>query len=194
MAEIVLFHHAHGLTPGVTALADRWRVDGHVVHVPDLFDGATFDDLADGVAFAERIGFDEIADRGMRAVADLPSRLVVVGLSLGVLPAQRLAQTRGGAVGAVLVSACVPLGAFGDVWPGDLPLQVHLQADDPIVVDDGDLDAARELVASTADGELFISPGADHLTIDASLPSFDPAAAQLFLERVARLLARIDAV
>lgn len=54
MAEILLFHHAQGRTPGVRAFAETLRAAGHAVHVPDLYDGATFDDLDAGVVHAER--------------------------------------------------------------------------------------------------------------------------------------------
>src|SRR5215212_681288 len=74
MAELLLFHHAEGLTPGVLA--------------------------AEG----------------------LPEGLVYLGFSLGVLPAQMLAQTRAGARAAVLFHSCVPASEFGG-WPPGVPLQ-----------------------------------------------------------------------
>lgn len=40
MAEVLVFHHAHGRTPGVLAFADDIRRAGHTVHVPDLYEGA----------------------------------------------------------------------------------------------------------------------------------------------------------
>jgi hypothetical protein len=43
----------------------------------------------------------EVIERGTRAVEDLPAGLVYAGFSLGVLPAQKLAQTRPGARGAL---------------------------------------------------------------------------------------------
>lgn len=36
MAEVLLFHHALGRTPGVLAFADDLRRVSHTVHVPDL--------------------------------------------------------------------------------------------------------------------------------------------------------------
>jgi dienelactone hydrolase len=69
MAELLLFHHAQGLTAGCLAFADELRAGGHVVHAPDLYDGKTFADLADGVGYAEQVGFDTIIDRG-RLAAD----------------------------------------------------------------------------------------------------------------------------
>ena len=94
MAEVVLFHHAQGLTAGCLAFANALRAAGHIVHTPDLYDGKTFTALADGLAYAEDVGFGTILERGERAAGGLPTGLVYAGFSLGVMPAQKLAQTR----------------------------------------------------------------------------------------------------
>ena len=52
----MLFHHALGLIPGVTAFADELRTAGHTVHTPDLFEGRTSASLEEGVAHAQEIG------------------------------------------------------------------------------------------------------------------------------------------
>ena len=188
MTEVVLFHHSHGLTPGVEAFAEHLAEAGHTVHVPDLFEGRVFVDMADGMAYVGEVGFGAIAERGRLAAEGLPADVVYVGFSLGVLPAQMLAQTKPGAVGALLVSACVPVSEFGDAWPASVPVQVHAMAADPVFVDDGDLDAARDLVAGAADGELFLYPGDKHLFADRSLSSYDEVAAVLMMERVLAFL------
>ena len=114
MAEVVLFHHALGLNDPVRRFADALRNAGHTVHTPDLYDGRTFDTIEDGVAYSEEIGGPmAMVDRGRVAVESLPSEVVYVGFSLGVLPAQSLAQTRPGARGAVLCYAALPLGQWG---------------------------------------------------------------------------------
>jgi dienelactone hydrolase len=189
MAEVVVFHHAQGLTPGVVAFADDLQHAGHTVHTPDLFDGRTFETVGAGVAHAEEIGFGEVIERGSRAVDGLPEGLVYVGFSLGVLPAQALAQTRPGTRGAVFVHSCVPVSEFGSAWPDGVPVQVHAMEADPYFVDDGDLDAARALVAEAADAELFLYPGDQHLFADRSLGSYDEDAAALLTERVLTFLA-----
>ncbi|MFD7623615.1 dienelactone hydrolase, partial [Streptomyces sp. NPDC059802] len=140
MAEVFLFHHAQGLTPGVIAFADALRGEGHTVHTPDLYEGHTFDTLEAGLAYAEKTGFDELLDRGVRAAADSPEELVHIGFSLGVLPAQKLAQTRPGALGAVFVHSCVPSSAFG-AWPSRLPVRIHAMEADRLFTDEGDPDA-----------------------------------------------------
>jgi dienelactone hydrolase len=185
MAEVVLFHHAQGLTPGVMAFADELRAAGHTVHTPDLFDGRTFGSIEEGMRYAEEIGFpDEVIDRAARAVEQLPAELVYAGFSLGVLPAQKLAQTRPGARGALLFYSCVPVSAFGSAWPDGVPVQVHGMDADPIFVGEGDIDAARELVNQAEDAELFLYPGDQHYFADSSLPSYDPDATALLTRRV----------
>lgn len=189
MAEVVLFHHALGLTPGIVALAEELRHAGHTVHTPDLFEGRTFGSVDEGVAHAQDIGFGEVTERGVRAVEALPAGLIYAGISLGVLPAQKLAQTRPGARGALLLEACVPASEFGAGWPDDVPVQVHGMDADPSFAGEGDLDAARELVGQARDAELFLYPGDAHLFTDSSLPSYNPAATALLTERVLAFLA-----
>src|SRR5881397_1116171 len=116
MAELLLFHHAQGQTPGFLAFADDLRAAGHVVHTPDLYDGNTFAELDDGVGYAKQVGFGTIAERGQAAAEGLPNELVYAGFSLGVMPAQMLAQTRPGAKGALLLHSCFPASEFGDAW------------------------------------------------------------------------------
>ena len=189
MAEVVLFHHAQGLTPGVVAFADELRRAGSVVHTPDLFEGRTFGTIEEGMAFAEQAGFpDEVIGRGVRAVEGLPAGLVYAGFSLGVLPAQMLAQTRPGARGALLFYSCVPVSAFGSGWPDGVPAQVHGMDADPIFVGEGDIDAARELVEQAKDAELFLYHGDQHYFADSTLASYDADATALLVRRVLEFL------
>jgi dienelactone hydrolase len=182
VSEIVVFHHALGRTDDVHAFADVLRGEGHEVHTPDLYGGETFTSLADGMAHAEAVGFPTLLERGRRAADGLAADLVYIGFSLGVLPAQLLAQTRPGAAAAVLVHSCVPPTEFGGGWPAEVPVQIHLTEDDPLVrAPNTDLEAARALAAEGA--ELFLYPGSGHF--------FDPGATTQFTERVgAFLLAR----
>lgn len=184
MAEVVLFHHAQGLTPGVIAFADQLRAAGHTVHTPDLFDGHTFDTLEEGLGYAGKVGFGAVTDRGVRAAEGLPAEVVYAGFSLGVVAAQQLAQTRAGARGALLFHSCIPVSEFGSSWPDGVPVQVHGMDADSFFVDDGDLAAARALVDEAADAELFLYPGEQHLFADSSLSSYDAGASALLTERV----------
>jgi dienelactone hydrolase len=182
MAEVVLFHHALGRTPWIRAFADELRAAGHTVHEPDLFDGRTFDTIADGIAYAEEIGFPTaIVDRARALVEPLPAGVVYVGFSLGVLPAQSLAQTRPGARGAVLCYSALPLGRWGDnwpaAWPEGVPLQLH------ILEGDEDFPLAQELAAIVPEAELFVYPGSEHYFAE-----HDDEAAERLRERVLAFL------
>jgi dienelactone hydrolase len=187
MTEVLLFHHAHGLTPGVASFADELRAAGHVVHTPDLYDGATFETTDEGVAHAREIGFDTIMERGRAAAKPLPAELVYAGFSLGGMPAQMLAQTRAGARGALLFHAAIPPSEFGGPWPEGVPLQIHFMEDDPWAEED--LPAAREIVATVDGAELFLYPGDRHLFADSSLHDYDEHCAMLLQERVLAFLA-----
>lgn len=188
MTDIILFHHAQGLTDGVRAFADQLRAAGHHVTTPDLYDGATFETIDEGVAHAEQVGLDELTVRGEAVAADLvPNNTVYAGFSLGALPAQKLAQTRPGSRGAILYHGGVPASTFGDSWPASVPLQLHLTEHDEW----SELDVAQDLAREAVDGELFIYPGAAHLVTDASLREYDPIAAALILERTIHFLDRL---
>ena len=189
MAEILLFHHGQGLTAGCLAFADRLRAAGHVVHAPDLYDGKTFAELEDGSAYAEQVGFGSILERGRAAADGLPAQIVYAGLSLGVLPAQMLAQTRSGARAAVLLHSCIDPAEFGGPWPEGLPLQIHIMESDPLSLPPNeDLETARRLDETVASAELFVYPGDRHLFTDSSLAAYDERAARLVEERVLAFL------
>ena len=190
MAEIVLFHHAQGLTPGVEGFADILRRAGHVVHLPDLFEGHTFDTLDEGIAHFQEVGGENLLHRARTAVEALPEELVYAGISRGVMPAQMFAQTRPGARGALFFEACLPVEEFGE-WPAGVPVQIHGKDADRWFVGDGDIGSARALVASAPDAELFLYPGDQHLFGDFSLPSYDEHSAALLAERVLSFLERI---
>ncbi len=188
MSDVVVFHHALGLTSGCRTLAERFEGDGRRVHTPDLYDGRTFSELSAGVAYAQEIGFDHIAERGRAAAEELTEEAVYIGISLGVLPVELLAQTRSGARGAVLVSGAVPLSEFGGAWPAGVPLQIHMMDADPLVTDEGDLATAHGIVATLDDAELHLYHGSSHLFVDDSLADYDESATALVVERVLRLL------
>ncbi|WP_149265093.1 dienelactone hydrolase family protein, partial [Actinomadura sp. K4S16] len=150
-----------------------------------------FDSLEEGMGYAEATGFGTLIARGTAAAERLPAELVYLGFSLGVLPAQKLAQTRPGAKGALLLEACLPVAEFGGAWPDDVPVQIHGMDGDPFFAGEGDLDAARALVDAAANAELFLYPGDRHLFTDSSLPSHDDHAATQAADRVLAFLDRI---
>ena len=188
MAEVLLFHHAQGLTPGCLAFAAELGAAGHRVHTPDLYDGKTFADLEEGLGYAQEIGFETFRERGRLAADGLPPEIVYAGFSLGAMPAQMLAQTRPGARGALLFHSSIPPAEFGGGWPEGVPLQIHTMEDDAW----GDVDIAHKLAETIEGAELFLYPGDRHLFTDNSLPAYDERAARLVTQRVRGFLAGID--
>ncbi|MBF4163158.1 dienelactone hydrolase family protein [Nocardioides acrostichi] len=195
MATVLLFHHVLGLTDGVRDLAERLRAGGHDVYTPDLYAGRTFTTMPDAFAWKNSDDAPDATALADAAASELLAAgpVVMVGISMGVMQAQRLAQTRDGVAGAVLLEACVPVTgewAFGP-WPGGVPVQVHGMDDDEFFAHEGDLDAARELVAGAPGGEVFTYPGDAHLFCDSALATYDGAATDLVVERVLALLSAV---
>ena len=190
MAEVLLLHHAHGLTAGCLSFADELRAAGHEVHAPDLYDGKTFATLDEGIGYAREVGFDTIIERGRLSADGLPEDMIYAGFSLGAMPAQMLAQTRSGAKGALLFHSAIPPSEFGGPWPEGLPLQIHLMEADEFALE-GDLDAARELEKTVESAELFLYPGDRHLFADESLDDYDEGAATLLKQRTISFLADV---
>jgi dienelactone hydrolase len=189
MATVLLFHHGHGQTPGFLTFADELRAAGHTVHAPDLYDGRTFGDLREGVGYAEQVGFPEIIRRGSDAAKELPADIVYAGFSLGVLPAQALAQTRRGARGALFFHGCVSPSEFRTSWPEAVPLQIHMMDADEWTVEDRAV--AEVLVEQIPAAELFLYRGSAHLFADPSLDDHDEEAAALLKERMLAFLHRV---
>jgi dienelactone hydrolase len=192
VTDVVLFHHIQGLTPGVVAFADRLRAAGHTVHTPDLLEGRTFPTIEEGEAHVRALGFDTVFARGVAAAEALPAEAAYAGISLGVGPAQQLAQNRPGARGALILAAFMDPSEFGS-WPEGLPVQIHGMDADPFFAGEGDIDAARTFVEQTKDAELFVYPGDGHLFMDSSVDGYDEEAATLLTERVLAFLDRVQA-
>ncbi len=190
MTEVILFHHALGLTPGTIAFADDLRAAGHTVHTPDVFEGRTFGSIEEGVGHAQEIGFGEVIERATRAAEQLAPEVVYAGFSLGVVCAQKLTQTRPGAKGGLFYYSCVPASEFG-TWPDGVPAQVHGMDHDPFFMDEGDVDAARELAAAHEGIDVYLYPGDQHYFADRTLPTYDADAAALLMQRTLDFLAGV---
>jgi dienelactone hydrolase len=188
MSKVILFHHALGLTDGVIRFAEKLRDARHEVYTPDLFEGRVFKSIGSGLEYVKEVGFEKIIERGITAAQEHPLDLVYAGFSLGVLPAQKLAQTRKDARGALLFYSCAPVSFFSPRWPDGVPVQIHAMDSDPIFVGEGDLDAARALVENAQNAELFLYQGSEHYFADSTLPSYCPDAATLLIQRVLQFL------
>ena len=185
---ILLFHHAQGQTKGFLAFADWLRAEGYAVHAPDLYEGATFATVDEGVANAQKVGFEEVIRRGVAAAESLPKDIVYAGFSLGVLPAQKLTETRLGARGALFYHGCIPQPSFGP-WPAGVPVEIHMMEKDKWLEED--LDAAIAMDRDVPNAKLWLYPGSGHLFADPSSPDYDEAAAALLKERTLAFLRRL---
>jgi len=188
MAEILIFHHAGGLTPGVHGFADALRAAGHMVHTPDLFEGRTFADVADGVAYAQSLGEGTFAERAAALTADMPTDLVYAGMSMGCARAAEQVLTRPGARGAVFLYGAVDPGWWDAEWPAGVPAQAHQTEDDPW----REIEAEEGFLTGVPDGELFVYEGGGHLFVDADSRDYDAEAAALVTERVLDFLAQLS--
>ncbi len=188
MAEILLFHHAHGLTPGLRALADRLRAHGHSVYTPDAYGGKTLDDLDEGVKHAQSIGHDAMADVAHRAARAHRKTNVVIGFSLGTAQAQQLAQDLRRVRGCLLMGGALPPQALGGDWRHEVDLQIHV-ADPDEWVDEEEING---LLFHAPHAKVFTYPGQGHMFVDPSSPDYDADAAALFEERTLAWLAHID--
>jgi dienelactone hydrolase len=197
MAEIVLFHSALGLRPGVASAADRLREAGHSVHVPDFYDGEVFEDLDDGLRKRDELGVAEILRRAREAVARLPAGLVFAGFSLGNDPAELLAAERPGARGALLMHGAVPIEAFSEFgvvrWPEGVPVQVHYAAEDPWVEAEEVAALGDAVRGAGASFEEHSYPGSGHLFADPDLPEYDRVSSEAMWRRALAFLDRVDA-
>lgn len=186
MAEILLLHHALGLTTGVHEFAGALRDAGHTVHTPDLF-GETFATVEEGAAFEESIGWEGMIQRTEAAAEGLPADLVHVGMSLGVVYGTRLAVLRPGARGLIGLYSPVPPQSVAGPWPDGVPAQYHWMKGDPWV-DEG---APEALVEQIPHAEVNVYDGDGHLFADPSSDDWDATAAALAMERILAFLSAL---
>jgi dienelactone hydrolase len=184
MAEIVLFHHAGGVTDGVLAFAQQLRDAGHTVHTPDLFDGRTFADVHDGVAFVQAQGEGTFAARAAEIVASMGSELVYAGMSMGAARAAEQVLTRPGAKGAFFLYGAIAPSWWDATWPDLVPSQAHVTKDDEF----REPEAEVQYLADVPGAELFVYPGAGHLFAEPGHPDYDEVAARLAAQRILAFL------
>ena len=187
MAEIVLFHHAGGLTDGVVAFAERLRDAGHEVHTPDLFEGRAFADVREGMAYADSVGEDVIAARAAEIVAPMPRDLVYGGLSMGAARAAEQVLARPGARAAFFLYGAVAPSWWAATWPAGVRSQAHVAAGDEF----REPAAEAEYVSEVDGGELFVYPVSGHVFAEAGHPDHDAEAAAVATKRVLAFLAEV---
>lgn len=184
MAEIALFHSVLGVRAGVEDAAERLRDAGHGVRVVDQYDGRVFDDYGTADAYAQRIGFPDLMQRAVAAVADLPDGFVVAGFSNGGGMSEYVASRRA-VSGVLMISGALSLDLIGvPAWPAGVPAQIHYTVGDPFRQQAGIDDVVADIQASGSTVEVFDYDGNGHLFTDPSMPEeYDPAAAELLWQR-----------
>ncbi|GAA3480741.1 dienelactone hydrolase family protein [Streptomyces yanii] len=176
--NIMLFHSTYGLRPAVHAAAARLRGAGHEVHVPDLFDGHTFETVEEGMAFKDELGKDELLKRAVLAAAPYSERgLVYAGFSFGASTAQTLALGDEKARGLLLLHGTSDIAENAEV--DELPVQLHVADPDPFETQDWLNSWYLQMQRTGADVEIYRYPGAGHLFTDPDLPDYDAASADL---------------
>ncbi|MER6100988.1 dienelactone hydrolase family protein [Streptomyces sp. NPDC001832] len=177
LMNIMLFHSTYGMRPAVHVAADRLRAAGHVVHVPDLFEGHTFETVEDGMAFKEEVGKDELLRRAVLAAAPYSDRgLVYAGFSFGASTAQTLALGDEKARGLLLFHGTSDIAENASV--DELPVQLHVADPDPFETHDWLNSWYLQMRRAGADVEVYRYPGAGHLFTDPELPDHDAASAE----------------
>ncbi|WP_411115634.1 dienelactone hydrolase family protein [Streptomyces sp. 058-1L] len=177
LMNIMLFHSTYGLTPAVHAAAARLRDAGHVVRVPDLFEGHTFDTVEEGMAFKEEVGKEELLKRAVLAAAPYSDQgLVYAGFSLGAATAQTLALGDAKARGLLLLHGTSDIAENATV--DELPVQLHVADPDPFESHDWLNSWYLQMQRTGADVEIYRYPGAGHLFTDLDLHDYDQAAAE----------------
>jgi len=187
MAEILLFHHAGGLTAGVHSFAQVLRDAGHTVHTPDLFDGRTFADVHDGVAYAESAGEETFGARAAEIASAMSTDLVYGGMSMGAARAAEQVLARPGARGAFFLYGAIAPSWWGASWPAGVPSQAHVTEGDEW----REPEAEKQYLAEVPGAELFVYPGSGHLFAEPGHPDHDQEVADLATSRVLAFLASL---
>jgi len=186
MTTVALFHSVLGVRQGERDAAERLRADGHLVLVPDLFEGRVFDAYGPAMAWSDSIGIEQLFQRGLAAVSDLPDGFVVGGFSQGSSIACYVATQRK-VSGVLQLSGLNVLEWFGEgaAWPQGVPSQCHQSVGDPFRENEITQQASQDVTDAGGELQLFDYPGKGHLFTDPSLPDeYDPEATELLWSRV----------
>ena len=181
MAHVALFHSMLGLRPVERLAARRLQQAGHLVTMPDLYDGRTATTMEEGYTLMNQVGWPAITRRARDAMLGVQADAVLMGFSMGVGVVGTLWPERPQAAAVVLLHA---LAALPVNARRGLRLQVHAgEADDFAPPSE----VAWLLAAATEAGvatEVFTYPGVGHFYTDASLPEHDALAAELTWQRI----------
>jgi dienelactone hydrolase len=180
MVDVVLFHSVYGRRPAVLDAADLLRVAGHTVIAPDLYAGQVAANVDEGFALCDQIGWPVILRRARHALAGMPARTVLAGLSMGASVAAALLSERPETAGLLLLHNTG--GGAEAAWPG-LPAQLHIAEPDEYQPAAEIAVWEQAMIDAGAASHVFRYPGAGHLFTDPGTPDHDGPAASLAWER-----------
>lgn len=184
MPHVVLFHSILGLRAAERDLAAALEADGHVVTLPDLYEGQTTEDYEDGFRLKEATGEASIMDRARAALGKAPEDAVLAGVSYGAYLVGQLWGERPRMPGALLIAG----GAgWAPTLRRGLPVQAHVARPDPF--DEESFFVAWEGANPGVALEFCRYDGVGHYFLDPNLPDFDRDSAQLCLARSRQFLA-----
>lgn len=186
MAYVVLFHSVLGLRPAEREIAAAFEADGHVVALPDLYDGRMTNDYDEGFRLKEKVGDTVILARARTALAAAPADAVLAGVSLGAFLIGEFWGERPHMSGALLLSGFAP---WMDPRRAGLPVSVHIARPDPF--DEEEVFTGWACEAGGVALEMHRYDGVGHYFLDRSLPDHDAAAAALCLERCRAFLGQL---
>lgn len=186
---LLLLHAWWGLTDFFTGVADKLAAEGFVVFAPDLFDGATTDQIAEAekLVTAAEENFEAVKAKAQAGLDYLVSRPevsagkpAVVGFSFGAAYAYFLDKGLPEAFGKVVLF----YGMAGvDVSQSSARYLTHFAENDPF-------ESTEEAQAMQAENlERHIYPGTGHWFFEDNRPdAYDAAAAELAWARTLAFL------
>jgi dienelactone hydrolase len=172
--------------------SDKLKEDGHQVHVVDLYDGISFNDMQEALAYFMSIGIPEMMDRSVTYTKDLPKDSIYIGFSNGGASALLLAGSIPGAMGCILIHAALPISELGiEQWPTSVPVEVHYAKIDPWKDDAGIEKLSNDVLSSSASYKYYEYPIEGHLFTDEMMPEYSEEYSNLLFERVLSFIDRI---
>jgi dienelactone hydrolase len=178
LAHVLLFHSILGLRPVERQIASVFEADGHLVTLPDLFDGRSANDYDSAFAMKKEIGNDAIMKRARAAVADAPANAVLSGVSFGADLVGEFWQDRPEMPGALLFAG---ITSWMTPRRAGFKVSAHIARPDPF--DDEDYFTQWAADAGDVDLELHRYDDVGHYFLDPTLSDYGAAAATLCLER-----------
>lgn len=183
MAHIVLFHSILGPRAAEQEIADNLGEEGHVVDLPDLYDGQRANSYEEGFEIKDRIGDAVLQERARKALEKAPAAAVLAGVSYGAFLIGSLWGDRPQMPAAVLIAGVAP---WAPSTRSGLKVSAHIARPDPF--DDEAFFAEWAADARGVQLELHRYDGVGHYFLDRSLDDYSEAAAITCLRRIKAFL------